>query len=374
MPELTPFLKSLLSVAGISSYETAATRIIEETWRPLVDKIRLSRIGSLEALKQGAAAEPRPSILLAAHMDAIGMMVTSITDDFLHVTQVGGIDARILPGTPVLVHASGSNEALPGIVAIPPARALPTSVRESVIGLEYLVIDVGLLPDEVAAKVRVGDLVSFATQPTELAGEVISGHTLDNRASVAVLTVALEELKKKSHSWDVWAVATVQEEVGLLGAYTSISGLRPQIAVAVDVTFAKGPGANDWQTVPLSKGPTLTLGPNIHPFLFKKFEELAKSLEIPYQTEVTPRHTGTDGYATQVAAEGIPTMVIGIPLRYMHTPGEHAAVEDAAEFSLDLVVADIGPHQTDIVHFETPRRFTYQSSVSRRPTSKSVSE
>lgn len=328
MSDITPFLKSLLSVAGISSYETPAARLIEEKWRLLVDETRLSRIGSLEALKRGSGAEPRPSIMVATHMDAIGMMVTSLADGFLHFTQVGGIDPRILPGTPVIVHASASGEELPGIVVMPPARALPASVGDGVFGLEYLLIDVGLLPDEVTAKVRTGDPVSFATEPKELAGEVISGHTLDNRASVAVLTIALEELQKKSHAWDVWAVATAQEEVSLGGAFTSAFGLRPQIAIAIDVTFAKGPGANDWQTMPLGKGPTLTMGPNMHPYLYKALKELAEKLEIPFQPEVTPRMSGTDAYATQITAEGIPTMVIGIPLRYMHTPVEIVSLKD----------------------------------------------
>lgn len=327
MSEITSFLKSLISTAGISAYEGPAARLIEAEWRPLVDELRFSRIGSLEALKRGNGTEPRPSIMVATHMDAIGMMVTSIADGFLHFTQVGGIDPRILPGTPVRVHAS-SGEELPGIVVLPPARALPASVGDGVVGLEHLLIDLALPPEEVSARVRTGDPVSFATEPKELAGETLCGHTLDNRASVAVLTIALQELQKKTHVWDVWAVATAQEEVSLGGAFTSAFGLRPQIAVAVDVTFAKGPGANDWQTVPLGKGPTLTMGPNIHPYLFKKFEELAKNLEIPYQMEVTPRHTGTDGYATQVAAEGIPTMVIGIPLRYMHTPVEVVSLKD----------------------------------------------
>lgn len=327
MPEITSFLKSLLSAAGISAYEGPAARLIEEQWRPLVDELRFSRIGSLEARKRGSGTEPRPSIMVATHMDAIGMMVTSITEGFLHFTQVGGIDPRILPGTPVRVHTS-SGEELPGIVVLPPARALPASLGDGVVGLEHLLIDLALPPEEVSARVRTGDPVSFATEPKELAGETLCGHTLDNRASVAVLTIALQELQKRTHVWDVWAVATAQEEVSLGGAFTSAFGLRPQLAVAVDVTFAKGPGANDWQTVPLGKGPTLTMGPNIHPYLFKKFEELAKSLEIPYQIEVTPRHTGTDGYATQVSAEGIPTMVIGIPLRYMHTPVELVSLKD----------------------------------------------
>lgn len=328
MPEITPFLKSLLSTSGISAYETPAAQLIETRWRPVVDEISLSRIGSLQALKRGSGPQSHPAIMIATHMDAIGMMVTSIADGFLHFTQVGGIDPRILPGTPVIVHASASGEELPGVIVIPPARGLPASVGDGVVGLEYLLIDTGLLPAEVSAKVRTGDPISFATQPVELAGEVISGHTLDNRASVAVLTVALDELQKKSHAWDIWAVATVQEEVTLGGAFTSAYGLRPQIAIAIDVTFAKGPSASDWQTMPLGKGPTLTMGPNMHPYIYNALKELAEKLEIPYQPEITPRHSGTDGYATQVAADGIPTMVIGIPLRYMHTPVEIVALKD----------------------------------------------
>jgi endoglucanase len=327
--ELTPFLKSLLSTSGLSAYEAPAARIIEEAWRPLVDEMRFSKIGSLEALKKGTAANP-PKIMLAAHMDAIGMMVTQNIDGFLRVTGIGGVDARVLPGTPVTIHATGSGEVeeLPGVVVQPSSRLLPAAMSDSPVPMDHLFIETGLLPKEVAAKVQIGDLVSYATEPVELAGEVLSGHTLDNRASVAVVTVALDELKKKAHAWDVWAVATAQEEVSLGGAFTSAHSLRPDLAVAIDVTFAKGPGANDWGTFALGKGPTLGFGPNLHPFLFKKFEELAKNLEIPYQTEVIPRHSGTDAYAMQVSAEGIPTMVIGIPLRYMHTPVEVVALKD----------------------------------------------
>lgn len=325
MPEITPFLKSLLSTSGLSAYETPAAQLIEAKWRPLVNEISLSRIGSLQALKSGTATAPRPSLMVCTHMDAIGLMVTTVTEGFLHVTQIGGVDPRILPGTPVTVHGT---EELPGVVVIPPVRALPPNVGDGVVGLNDLLVDVGLTPQEVAAKVHTGDLVSFATEPGELAGEVISGHSLDNRAAVAVMTVALEELQKKTHAWDVWAVATAQEEVSLGGAFTSAFGLRPSLAITVDVTFAKGPGASDWQTFGLGKGPTLAMGPNMHPFLYNQLKDLAEKLEIPYQLEYAPRHSGTDGYATQIAAEGIPGMVIGIPLRYMHTPVEVVALKD----------------------------------------------
>jgi endoglucanase len=332
--ELTPFLKSLLSTSGLSAYETPAAEIITATWQPLVDEIRRSKVGSLEALKRGTAkieaGAQRPSILIAAHMDAIGMMVTRLQDGFLRVTQIGGVDARVLPGTPVTIHATGSGktEELPGIVVQPVARLLPAALSDSPVPIDQLFIETGLLPKEVNAKIQIGDLVSYATEPVELTGETLAGHSLDNRASVAVLTIALDELQKKTHLWDVWTVATVQEEVTFGGAFTSAHSLRPALAIAIDVTFAKGPGASDWQTFPFGKGPTLGFGPNLHPFLFKKFEELAKTLEIPYQTEVMPRHSGTDAYAMQISAEGIPTMVIGIPLRYMHTPVEVVALKD----------------------------------------------
>jgi putative aminopeptidase FrvX len=197
----------------------------------------------------------------------------------------------------------------------------------------------------VADMVRVGDVVSYAQVPVELSGETISGHTLDNRASVAALTICLEELQSRPHVWDVWAVATTQEEVGCIGAIGSTFELLPTLAIAVDVTFAKGPGASDWQTSPLGKGPTLCMGPNIHPAMHKTMKEVADRLEIPYSLEYAPTHTGTDGNATQVAAEGVPTLVIGIPLRYMHTPVEVVAIKDIqragrlmAEF-----IAGLGP-------------------------------
>ncbi len=175
---------------------------------------------------------------------------------------------------------------------------------------------------------NVGDVVSFGQPPVEMSGETLAGHTLDNRASVAALTVCLEELLFRRHSWDVWAVASTQEEVGAKGAYTSAYEIHPTIAIAVDVTWAKGPGANDWSTFPLGKGPTIAMGPNIHPALFKCMEEVAERLEIPFAREYTPTHSGTDGSATQVSMEGIPTLVMGIPLRYMHTPVEMVAIKD----------------------------------------------
>jgi tetrahedral aminopeptidase len=326
MADILQFLKSLLSVPGLSGYEAPAARLIETAWRPLVDELSLSRLGSVHGLKRGAGENPRPSVMLAAHMDAIGLMVAQIEDGFLHVTSLGGVDPRILPGQSVIVHAD--KEDLPGVIAMPPARLLPDGVGDSVVDTPHLLVDVGLLPSKVASLVRIGDLVSFGTEAVEMSGEIVSGHSIDNRASVAAVTLCLQELQSRSHTWDVLAVATVQEEINYIGAYTSAFQLRPDLAIAIDVTFAKGPGANDWQTFPLGKGPTFGHGPNIHPYLFKQFKELAERLEIPYATEVMPKSSGTDGMAMQITAEGIPNFVMGIPIRYMHTPVEMVMLKD----------------------------------------------
>jgi endoglucanase len=325
MTELLPFLKDLISAPGLSGYEDPAARIIEDKWRPFVHEISRGKLGSLHGLRRGTGAVPRPSVMLCTHMDAIGLMVTGITDGFLRVTQVGWVDARVLPGQPVTVQG---RETIPGMIVQPPARLLPPEIGENPIPLEHLLVDTGLLPKKVAKLVRVGDLVSFAQPPLELAGETIAGHTLDNRASVAALTVCLEELQTRPHAWDVWAVATSQEEVGTIGASGSAFELHPTIAIVVDVTWAKGVGDSDWRTFSLGKGPTIVAGPNIHPALHKTMKELADRLEIPYALEYTPTHSGTDGMATQVSAEGIPTLVMGIPLRYMHTPVEVVAIKD----------------------------------------------
>ncbi len=326
MDTTAEFLKTLISLPGLSAYETPVAAVIQERWQTLTDEVRLSRVGSVEALKRGRAAQPRPSILIAAHMDAIGLMVTEIVDGFLRVTAIGGVDARVLPGQEVLVH-TGQGEALPGVVVQPPRHLLPDSAASGPVPIQYLLVDVGLRPRQVARRVRVGDRVSFATEPRELAGGLLSGHSLDNRASVAALTVCLEALQTRLHDWDVWAVATVQEEVTLLGAATSAFGLRPDLAIAVDVGFAKGPGANDWRTAPFGK-PLLTLGPNIHPALLKRLQDLAEELEMGYSLELAPHMSGTDAMALQVVAEGIPTAVVGMPLRYMHTPVEAVQVRD----------------------------------------------
>jgi tetrahedral aminopeptidase len=325
MIDLLPLLKSLVSAAGISGFESPVCQLVSDVWRPIVDELSTSRLGSLHGVSFGVDPQPRHRLMVSAHIDAVGLMVTGNVDGLLRITEIGGIDARVLPGQAVIVHG---RQDLPAIVIQPPVGLLPPDFSNRPVAMEYLWVDTGLLPSQVAELVKVGDPVSYAQPPLELTGDTLCGHSLDNRASLAALTLCLDELHSRPHGWDVWAVASAQEETGVRGALTSSFQLRPDMAVAIDVTFAKGPGSTDYDTFPLGKGVTLGWGPNVHPALFKKIEEIAKQLEIPYATEVIPRYSGTDAEGIQVTAEGIPTVVIYIPLRYMHTPVEVVSLKD----------------------------------------------
>ena len=351
MTELLDLLKEMLSASGLSGFEGPIREIIREAWEPLTDELSVSKIGSLHGLKKGQGKQPRKRVLISAHMDAIGMMVTEVEAGLMRVTGIGGVGHRILPGQPVTVHG---RKDLPGVVVQPPGHLLPESAGDGPVEMKYLFVDVGLRPDEVARHVRVGDTVSYAQQPLELTGEALAGHTLDNRVSVAATTLCLEALQNRFHNWDVWAVASAQEEETLGGALTSPFDIRPDIAIIIDVCFAKGQGSSDWRSLPFGEGVGIGYGPNIHPALYDSFEKKAQALEIPYHRDLMPKMSGTDAMAVQIVAEGIPCAVLGIPLRYMHTPVETVSLKDIrragrlmAEF-----IADLQPDALDQINWE----------------------
>ena len=325
MTDITPFLLSLLDSPGLSGFEKPTSDLIAEKWRPLVDELSTSTLGSLHGLRKADVKGKAPRIMVATHMDAIGMMVTKIDHGLLRFTHIGGIDPRILPGQAVTVHGQ---HPLTGIVQLIPDRLLESSAAGKTPDYKNLFIDTGLPEKEVQRLIQVGDTVSFAQKPFEMEGGYIVGHSLDNRASVAALTICLEELHNRKLNWDVYAVATIKEEEAGVGSLTSAFEILPDIAVTIDVTFAKGPGSSDYRTFALGKGPSIGIGANIHPALHDSFTKLAREMDIPHGIEVMPRSSGTDSMMIQITAEGIPNMVLGIPLRYMHTSTELVSVND----------------------------------------------
>jgi endoglucanase len=323
--DIAPLLKRLSEVPGVSGHEFRVRGIVEEAFGPHADEVQLDRLGNVIARKAGSGPPPRRTVMLATHMDEIGLIVSQIEKGFIRFQQVGGYDDRVLLGQEVMVHG---RKDLPGIIGARPPHVLPKGEQDRTLPSDDLVIDVGRPPDELTSLVRVGDLVTMKRQLMELQGGLLAGKALDNRVSVAAAAVCLEELGRMHHSWDVVVVATVLEEVGYQGAFTSAYGLRPDVAIAIDVTWAKQPGTTEEYTFELGKGPTIPFGPNMHPKLQQALVETAQALEMGYHREPAPRPGGTDAYAIQIAREGIPTALLGITLRNMHTPVETVAAKD----------------------------------------------
>ena len=323
--DVKPLLKSLSESCGVSGYEDEVRAVIRQAFEPYCDEIRMDVMGSLIGLKKGSQSgdSDRKRILLAGHMDEIGLMVTDIERGFLRFTQVGGYDARVLPAQSVTVFG---RERLPGIIASVPPHV--SGLGEKSTPMDDLYVDVGLSEKQVNKLVRVGDLITLDRPCVELNDDLLCGKAFDDRASVAAIVKCLDILSRTAHEWDVYAVATVQEEVGLRGATTSAFGIAPDLGVAIDVGFGKQPGVSKKDAIHLGNGPALVRGPNIHPKFFAGLKAVAEEHEIPYQTKVSNRGTGTDANAIQLTRDGIATALISIPERNMHTPVETISIKD----------------------------------------------
>jgi len=321
------FLKQITEASGVSGYEDSVRELVRTEFALYADEIRTDTLGSLIALKRGerSAETPRRSIMLAGHMDEIGLVITQAEKGYLRFSTVGGFDLRVLLGQEVVVHG---HRDLPGVIGTRPPHVLSSEEQEQVVPLDRLFIDVGLTEAELAESVRVGDIVTLRRDFTELAGGLVAGKAFDDRAAVACIAQCLQHLSTLKHTWDVYAVATVQEETGLKGALTSAFGIEPDIGIAIDVGHGNMLGVSEVDTVNVGGGPALGFGPNIHPVLYEQLVGVAKKYEICHQIDPIPGASGTDAWAMQVTREGMPTALISIPLRYMHTTVETLSLKD----------------------------------------------
>jgi endoglucanase len=309
-----------------SGHEAPICEAIAAVWSGMTDELTQDRLGSLIGIKR--ATHPTDSlrkIMLAAHMDEIGLMVADILDGFLLIHRISGVDNRIMPAQPVIVHGA---RPLPGVVATMPPHLLSNGQRARYPGMDELLIDVGLPEAEVRKLVKIGDLITPDAPMIELMGSKVAGKAMDDRACVAAVTLCLDELSRMQHAWDVYAVATVQEETGLYGAETAAYQIAPDIAIALDVTFAPQPGVDSVDTSEMGAGPALATGPNFHPKLVEKIRETAKRHEIKVQDDFIPGRSGTDAWAIQVARSGVPSALLSIPVRNMHSPVETLDMRD----------------------------------------------
>lgn len=330
-------IRRLTSAPGPSGYETRAALAAGDELAPFATEVKVDKMGSVVAFKKAnspGAGDSRKKILLAAHLDEIGLLVTGIEPGgFLRFTQVGGFDARVLLGQEISLHPVGrfgvdTKKVFPGIIGAKPPHFQTPEESGQVIPMEDLYIDLGMDEALVRTNVSIGDLATLRMPFTVLKNDRAAGKSMDNRACVAIMVQALDILNKCYHSWDVYAVATVQEEVSGLGALTATFDIHPDIGIAIDVTHGDMAGVSDNDTFSVGKGPTITVGPNIHPAVAEKLKKVAKQQEIPFQVEPCAGITGTDAVDIQISREGIPTGLLGLPLRYMHTPVETLASVD----------------------------------------------
>lgn len=345
--QTTELLKRLSLAVGVSGY--SGPHNIQEAvaveLTPYVDRVERDRMGSVIGFKAGtpdsnghqpetqnldgspelaevrAQSSPR-KIMLAAHLDEIGAVVTKIERGFLRFSQIGGLDDRVLMGQEVIVHGQRD---LPGLIGSIPPHLLPPGRANNLVDQAEMHIDVGLPPNQVARLVQIGDVISFKAEPAELLNGLLTGKAMDNRASIAAVLVCLQELQKLRHQWDVYAVATADEEWGgFVGATTQSYTIRPDVAVALDVTFADV----DEIQVKLDKGPVIGLGPSNHPVIRQRLVNICQELELKYQSEMMPSGAGTDAYAIEISREGIPTILLATPSRNMHSPVEIVCPKD----------------------------------------------
>jgi tetrahedral aminopeptidase len=339
-------LMELSSAAGLSGHEGPIRAILQSAWKGLSDSFEVDPLGNLIATRSGTDTAPRHRLLVTGHMDEIGLMVNRIDGAFLRVVAVGGIDRRTLLNQPVIVHG---REPLRGVIGSRPPHVLTAAERRKVPPLDEIVVDTGLPERSLRRLVKIGAPISFDQQARALGDGLVTGKSLDNRASVAALTAILHALRGRACAWDVLVAATVQEEVGLFGGATAAWGSRADAAIVIDTTWAIGAGVGEDHGFPLGGGLTLVIGPNAHPKLFDMLRVQAATLEIPLKPEALPGPSGTEGWATQISREGIPTAILSIPIRNMHTPVEIVAVRDVeraarlvAEFALTLDAATPG--------------------------------
>lgn len=358
MEKIKDLLTQLTDLPGVSGFEDPVGDVLAEKWRASGFTVTENRLGSLIGYKAGATAQNDPlKVMIASHMDAIGLVVRSISGDFLRVDMSGGIDARVMPGVPVTLYATkrgNEPELIHGYIAMPHPKSLDPAKSEGLVSLDQLLVEVGLTNAELVERVNVGDVIAIDTEPFILNGNLVSGHSLDNRASVAAMTAFMENGPELDEAWDLYCVATTGEENNFNGAITTSYGIAPDIAIVLDVTFGKSPGSRDWQTFEIGKGITIGLGPNLHPKLIDLAVKAADRYEIPYTKEMMPVHSGTDAYAIQIAREGVPTILIGIPLRYMHSPYEVVSandVERAARF-LHVFIKSLNGSTMDMISLE----------------------
>ena len=333
MSDIGALLKMFADAHGMSGFEDNVAELLRKELEPLVDEVRTDKIGNVIGIRHGEG----PKVMVAAHMDEIGLIVSHVDDEgFLKVVSVGGFFDQIILGQRVLVHGH-DGKVLIGVVGARPPHLMDAEERRKMVKLKEMFVDCGATSAANAAEmgVEIGSPITLDRQFAKLGNDFVTGKAFDNRAGVAMMVSALQRLKGRPIQATIQAVGTVQEEVGLKGARTSAFGLEPDVAIATDVTIpGDHPGVSKSEChVCASKGPSITIldaggrGVIAPRPVVRWLRESADSESIPYQLMVGDGGN-TDATAISITRSGIPCSVISCPTRYIHTPVEVLSLRD----------------------------------------------
>ncbi len=324
MTALQESLRTLCMAAGAGGLQDAAEKAAE-LLRPLVDEVSVDPLGNVIGFKR-CAVQDAPTILLEAHIDEIGVVVTGIDDQgFVHVAPCGGVDARTLAAAEVTFWA---DKPYKGVFCSTPPHLSHGDTE--VAAVTDRGVDIGLEAKKARKRIPLGTRGTFLAHYEELAGRRVCAKALDDRAGVAAILEALRRVQNTPLSCHVAVVFAVQEELGCRGAAVAAFTTAPACAIVTDVSFASTPDSPPEKCGKLGDGPMLGWAPGLDYALTKALEKLALRENIKIQHEVMGGETGTDADAVSSAREGIPSALLSIPLRYMHTPSEVVQLDDVA--------------------------------------------
>ncbi|MBQ9552200.1 MAG: M20/M25/M40 family metallo-hydrolase [Clostridia bacterium] len=329
--ELFDLMKKLTDCDGTSGDETNAAAVAKaelEKYMPC----EIDRMGSVVG-STGAVGQP---ILLDAHLDQIGLIVTAIDETgFLKITACGGADALVLAAAEVTVHGK---ENLPGIIVSTPPHLIKEDERKKARKITELSVDLGLTKEEAEQKVAVGDRITLNAPLKKMLNERVCGASLDDRCGVASLLLCLERLGDLVKELPLRVVFSANEETGGSGAKVAAYSAGASEAIAVDVSFAKAPGVKETVRAKLGKGTMIGFAPTLDHAMSKELQRLAEEGNIPYQFEVMSGRTGTNADDIATAGHGAKMALLSIPLRNMHTAAEVIDLRDV-EATADLMAA-----------------------------------
>lgn len=317
-------LERLCACTAPSGFEGPAAAVATELLTPLMDQVWTDRMGNVVGVRRCGKPNAR-RLLLDAHLDEIGLIVTGVEEGFLRFRSIGGVDPRMLPDREVVVCAE---PPLLGVVACMPPHVQSREDADKSVPLDELYIDIGMDQAGASAAVPIGTPVVFRSGCFPLGEGQLCGKALDDRSCFVTLLRAAEILSDTPLNVDLYLLGSTREETNGAGAKTGAFALRPDWCVAVDVTHGATPDAPKHKTFPLGSGPAVGVGPNMARWMTRRLLEQAKELEIPCRQEVMTGHTGTNGWYFQISREGVPTSVVSLPLKYMHTPIEAVSLED----------------------------------------------